>query len=92
MRCVFVLSIALNACLECLDSNTLPILALCDGKDLKQSRLIGAIVSEDWFTTLEAVSTGMTSMTTIKNECHKIIQEHLKQSLAQEQDVCNTQH
>lgn len=79
----------MNACLEFFDNNTLPILALCDGKDPKQSKLIGAIIDEDWFTTLEAVSTGMTTLTTIRNECQKIVQEHLKQSFVQEHDVCN---
>ncbi|KAM0737244.1 Protein zwilch-like protein [Formica fusca] len=78
---------ALNACLECLNNNTLPILALCDGKDPKQSRLIGAVIREDWFTTLEAVSTGVTTLTTIRNERQKIIQEHLKQSFVQEHDI-----
>ncbi|XP_072745144.1 protein zwilch homolog [Anoplolepis gracilipes] len=77
----------LNRCLECLDNNSLPILALCDGKDPRQSRFIGAIVHEDWFTTLEAVSTGMTTLTAIRNEHQKIIQEHLKRSFVQEQDI-----
>ncbi|KAG5317588.1 ZWILC protein, partial [Pseudoatta argentina] len=53
---------AVNICLEHLDNNTLPILALCDGKDPKQSKLIGTIVSQDWFTTLEAVSTDTTNI------------------------------
>lgn len=79
----------MNACLEFLDNNTLPILALCDGKDPKQSRLIGAIIHEDWFITLEAVSTGITTLTTIRNERQKIVQEHLKRSFVQEHDVCN---
>jgi len=69
----------------------LPILALCDGKDSKQSRLIGVIVSQDWFTTLEAVSTsGTTSLVAATNKCHKIVQEHLKQPFTQEHNVCNT--
>ncbi|KAL6425229.1 hypothetical protein ACFW04_009462 [Cataglyphis niger] len=78
---------ALNACLEFLDNNTLPILALCDGKDPKQSKLIGAIIDKDWFTTLEAVSTGVTTLTTIRNERQKIVQEHLKQAFVQEHDI-----
>lgn len=86
---LFFSSNALNTCLECLDTNTLPILAICDGKDLKQSRLIGAVVSQDWFTTLEAVSTGTTSLAVVRNEHHKIVQEHLKQSFAQEHNVRN---
>ncbi|XP_077274476.1 protein zwilch homolog isoform X2 [Temnothorax americanus] len=75
---------ALNACLEHVDPNTLPILALCDGKDPKRSRLIGAVVSQDWFTTLEAVSTGTTSLAAVRNNCHKIVQDHLKQSFTQD--------
>lgn len=78
---------ALNVCLESFDTNTLPILALCDGKDPKLSRLIGAIVSEDWFTTLEAVSIGTTNLVAVKNECHKIVQEHLKQPFTQEHNI-----
>ncbi|XP_012233445.1 protein zwilch homolog [Linepithema humile] len=78
---------ALNMCLEYLDNNTLPILALCDGRDAKQSRLIGASVSENWFTTLEAVSTGMTTMAIKRDDCRRILQEHLEQSFAQEHDV-----
>lgn len=66
----------------------MPILALSDGQDAKQSRLIGAIVSENWFTTLEAVSTGMTTMTTKRDDCRRILQEHLEQSFAHERDVC----
>jgi len=86
---LFFSSNALNVCLEYLDNtNTLPILALCDGKDSKQSRLIGAIVSPDWFTTLEAVSTNRTSLDGIRKECRKVVQEHLKQSFTQEH-VCN---
>ncbi|XP_071561375.1 protein zwilch homolog [Temnothorax nylanderi] len=78
---------ALNACLEHLDTNTLPILALCDGKDPKRSRLIGAVVSQDWFTTLEAVSTGTTSLAAVRNDRHKIVQEHLKQPFTQEHNI-----
>ncbi|KYM80328.1 Protein zwilch like protein [Atta colombica] len=78
---------AVNICLEHLDTNTLPILALCDGKDPKQSKLIGTIVSQDWFTTLEAVSTGMTNLATIKNKSHKVIQEHLKHPFTQEHNI-----
>lgn len=75
-------------CLEYHD-NTLPILALCDGQDAKQSRLLGAIVSENWFTTLEAVSIGMTTMIAKEDNCRRILQEHLEQSFAREHDVCN---
>lgn len=75
---------ALNACLEHLDTNALPILALCDGKDSKQSRFIGVIVSQDWFTTLEAVSIGMIGLAAVRNKCQKAVQEHLKQSFTQE--------
>ncbi|EFN68930.1 hypothetical protein EAG_03507 [Camponotus floridanus] len=82
---------ALNICLEHLDNNTLPILALCDGKDPKQSRLIGVIVYKDRFITLEAVSTGMTTLATIRNERQKIVQEHLKRAFVQEHNVCNIQ-
>jgi hypothetical protein len=66
-----------------------PILALCDGKDSKQSRFIGAIVSEDWFTTFEAISIGITTVDIAKNECHKLVPEHLKRTRTQEHNVCN---
>ena len=79
----------MNICLEHLDTNTLPILALCDGKDPKQSKLIGIIVSQDWFTTLEAVSTATTNLATIRNKSHKVVQEHLKHPFTQEHNVCN---
>ncbi|XP_018365245.1 PREDICTED: protein zwilch homolog [Trachymyrmex cornetzi] len=78
---------AVNICLEHLDTNTLPILALCDGKDPKQSKLIGIIVSQDWFTTLEAVSTGTTNLTTIRNKSHTVVQEHLKHPFTQEHNI-----
>ncbi|XP_011875656.1 PREDICTED: protein zwilch homolog isoform X2 [Vollenhovia emeryi] len=78
---------ALNACLEKLDGNTLPILALCDGKDPKLARLIGAVVSRDWFTTLEAVSTGAISLASVRHECHKVVQEHLKQPFTQKHNI-----
>ncbi|XP_018404406.1 PREDICTED: protein zwilch homolog [Cyphomyrmex costatus] len=78
---------AVNICLEHLDTNALPILALCDGKDPKQSRLIGTMVSQDWFTTLEAVSTDTTSLATVKNKRHKAIQEHLKHPFTQEHNI-----
>ncbi|KYQ57370.1 Protein zwilch like protein [Trachymyrmex zeteki] len=78
---------AVNKCLEHLDTDTLPILALCDGKDPKQSKLIGTIVSQDWFTTLEAVSTGTTNLATIRNKCHKVVQEHLKHPFTQEHNI-----
>ncbi|KAH0947663.1 hypothetical protein HN011_011691 [Eciton burchellii] len=77
---------ALNSCLEYLD-NTVPILALCDGKDSKQSRFIGAIVSEDWFTTFEAISIGITTVDIAKNECHKLVPEHLKRTRTQEHNL-----
>ncbi|RLU22797.1 hypothetical protein DMN91_005075 [Ooceraea biroi] len=77
---------ALNSCLEHLD-NTWSILALCDGKDSKRSRLIGAVVSEDWFTTFEAVSIGATTLDTVKDGCRSLVQEHLKRSLAQEYNL-----
>lgn len=81
---------ALNKCHESLNNNTLPILALCDGKDPKRSRLIGSIICNDWFTTLEVVSTGTIALSAIKNECHKIVLEHLKRSSVQERDVCKS--
>lgn len=37
---------------------------------------------------MEAVSLGVTNLTTIRNEYHKIVQEHLKQAFVQEHDVC----
>ncbi|KAG5325949.1 ZWILC protein, partial [Acromyrmex heyeri] len=66
---------AVNICLEHLDNNTLPILALCDGKDPKQSKLIGTIVSQDWFTTLEAVSTDTTNL--VQNSLLKELRDQL---------------
>lgn len=84
-----VFSNALNVCLEYANNN-LPVLALCDGKDHKRSRLVGSVVHEDWFTTLEAVSTSVTTLTTVKSKCRNIMQEHLKWSSAQERDVCVT--
>ncbi|KAG5312153.1 ZWILC protein, partial [Acromyrmex insinuator] len=78
---------AVNICLQHLDNNTLPILALCDGKDPKQSKLIGTIVSQDWFTTLEAVSIDMTNLATIRNKSHKVVQEHLKHPFTQEHNI-----
>lgn len=65
------------------------MLALCDGKDSKQSRLIGSIVQDNWFTTLEANSIGVTPQATVRSKCHRIVQEHLKRSGAQEHNVCN---
>ncbi|XP_012529690.1 protein zwilch homolog isoform X2 [Monomorium pharaonis] len=78
---------AVNTCLEHLDIISLPILALCDGRDPKQTRLIGAVFSQDWFTTMTAVSTGVTSLATVRNKCHKIVQEHLKQPFTQEHNI-----
>lgn len=75
--------------LEEFNGNTLPILAICDGKDPKHSRLIGSVVHDNWFTTLEAVFLGVTPQTTIKSNCHRIIQEHIKRSGVQEHDVCS---
>lgn len=82
----------MNTCLERLDNNTLPILALCDGKDPKQSILIGIIIYKNWFTTLEAVSTGVTTLATVRNERQRIVQEHLKQSFVQEHNVCDMRY
>jgi len=64
-------------------------LALCDGKDSKQSRLIGTIISKDWFTTFEAISIGVTTLDIAKNECRNLVPEHLKRARAQEHNVCN---
>lgn len=50
---------------------------------------MGYIVHDNWFTTLEAVSVGMTPQATIRSNCCRIIQEHLKLSGVQEHDVCN---
>jgi len=83
---------ALNMCLENLNNDAVPILALCDGQDVKQTRLLGTIVSENWFTTLEAVSTGMTTMAARRDDCRRILQKHLEQSHAQEHDVRNIQY
>ncbi|KYN39034.1 Protein zwilch like protein [Trachymyrmex septentrionalis] len=63
------------------------IQTLCDGKDPKQSKLIGIIVSQDWFTTLEAVSTATTNLATIRNKSHKVVQEHLKHPFTQEHNI-----
>ncbi|KAL0102446.1 hypothetical protein PUN28_018012 [Cardiocondyla obscurior] len=78
---------ALNKCLQHLDTDGLPILALCDGKDAKQSRIVGAIVSQNWYTTLEAVYTGMRKLGAMRSECQRVIQDHLKQPYTQEQNV-----
>lgn len=75
-------------CLEQVDNTTLSILALCDGEDSKQTMLLGAIVSENWFTTIEVISTGATSLAMAKNNCCKSVKDHLKQSSAQEHTVC----
>ncbi|XP_014470654.1 PREDICTED: protein zwilch homolog [Dinoponera quadriceps] len=78
---------ALNVYLEHFDGNTLPVLALCDGKDPRQSKLIGSIVRDNWFTTLEAVSVGVVPQATVRSKYPKLIQEHLKLSGMQEHDI-----
>ncbi|XP_032682691.1 uncharacterized protein LOC116849548 [Odontomachus brunneus] len=78
---------ALNVYLEQFNGDTLPILALCDGKDPKQSRLIGSIVHDNWFTTLEAVFLGVMPQAAVKSNCQRIIQKHIKRSDVQEHDI-----
>ncbi|XP_020300082.1 protein zwilch homolog [Pseudomyrmex gracilis] len=79
---------ALNMCLDQVDSNTcLSILALCDGEDSKQTLLLGVIVSENWFTSIDVISTGATSLVTAKNNCVNSIKNHFKQSSSQEYPV-----
>ncbi|XP_011147870.2 protein zwilch homolog isoform X2 [Harpegnathos saltator] len=76
---------ALNIYLEYSEDNTLPVLALCDGKDSKQSRLIGSIIRDNCFITLRAVSIGIIPQA--RSKYHEIVQEHLKRSGAQEHDI-----
>ncbi|XP_011157932.2 protein zwilch homolog isoform X2 [Solenopsis invicta] len=77
-----------NVCMEHLNTITFPILALCDGKDHKQTRLIGFDIFQDGVIVMNAFSTGLTSLATVRNECHKVVQEHLK-PFAQEQHCLN---
>ncbi|XP_076765892.1 protein zwilch homolog [Xylocopa sonorina] len=78
---------ALNACIEFTDNSFPPIFALCDGKDNKKSRLLGAIIEGKWFTTIEVYSAGSETLETIKKSSSEICQQHLELSHAREEDL-----
>lgn len=83
----FYFSIALNICIEFINDSFPPIFALCDGKDHKKSRLLGATIEGEWFTTIETCFDGIETFETVKNSSSKMLQNHLKLSDASKQDV-----
>lgn len=78
---------ALNSCLAQYYNTDLSVLALCDGKDTKQTRLTGIIVGEDWFTTLKANSIGVTTVDRVRDECRDLVQENFQQLFGQKHDL-----
>lgn len=77
----------MNVCIDFINDSFPPILALCDSKDYKRSKLLGAMIEEEWFTTIEACTVDNETFETVKNCSSKIYQEHLELSRANEQDV-----
>ena len=80
-------SIALNVCIDFINDSFPPIFALCDSKDHKRSKLLGAIIEGEWFTTIEACTVDNETYETVKSCSSKIFQEHLQLSRACEQNV-----
>ncbi|XP_043529709.1 protein zwilch homolog isoform X1 [Frieseomelitta varia] len=79
--------IALNVCIDFINDSFPPIFALCDSKDHKRSKLLGAIIEGEWFTTIEACTVDNETYETVKNCSSEIFQEHLQLSRACEQDI-----
>lgn len=77
---------ALNACIEFVTNIFPPIFALCDGTDKKNSRLLGVIIKEGWFTTIEVCSTGIETLDSIQKSS-TVVQQHSKLSHVHEHDV-----
>ncbi|OAD62750.1 Protein zwilch like protein [Eufriesea mexicana] len=78
---------ALNICVEFMNVPFLPILALCDGKDNKKSRLLGIMIDDEWFTTIEVYSSGTETLETLNESSSEMFQQHLELSHVCEQDV-----
>ncbi|KAK9307901.1 hypothetical protein QLX08_001957 [Tetragonisca angustula] len=79
--------IALNVCIDFINDSFPPIFALCDSKDHKRSKLLGAIIEGEWFTTIEACTVDNETYETVKSCSSKIFQEHLQLSRACEQNI-----
>ncbi|XP_076389988.1 protein zwilch homolog isoform X2 [Megachile rotundata] len=77
----------LNSCIERTNDNIPLILALCNGTDNKNSRLIGTTIEAKWFTTIEICSVGIETLDVIKKSSTKIFQQHLALSCVCERDV-----
>ncbi|XP_076379095.1 protein zwilch homolog isoform X1 [Megalopta genalis] len=78
---------ALNACIELITYAFPPIFALCNGNDNKRARLLGTNIQKEWFTTIEVCSDGIETFETIKESSSTFLEQHLKLSHVQEQNV-----
>ncbi|XP_078034904.1 uncharacterized protein LOC144468948 [Augochlora pura] len=78
---------ALNACINLITDEFPPVFALCNGSDNKRAKLLGTIIEKEWFTTIEVCSDGTETFETIKESSSRFLEQHLKFSHAQEQNV-----
>ncbi|KAG7213862.1 hypothetical protein KM043_003071 [Ampulex compressa] len=77
---------SLNLCLEYLCDNSRPIFVLCDGNDEGGSRLLGTVVNNNWFTTIEVTSLGVKSVA-VTRDTSALVQQHLRLSQVLEHHV-----